>query len=83
MTFVTGEEVLTNLVPAVAVIREGQALFVMTGRKGRVGYHTVFCFDKKLHFIVEKLNESYGLGLSQECIFFFVGLKSDICKNKR
>jgi len=30
------EEVPTNLVPAVAVIREGQVLFVMTGRKGCV-----------------------------------------------
>ena len=30
------EEVPTNLVPAVAVIREGQALFVLTGRKGHV-----------------------------------------------
>jgi len=30
------EEVPTNLVPAVEVIREGQVLFVMTGRKGYV-----------------------------------------------
>ena len=30
------EEVPTNLVPAVAVIREGQALFEITGRKGFV-----------------------------------------------
>jgi len=30
------EEALTNLVPSVAVIREGQALFGITGRKGFV-----------------------------------------------
>ena len=30
------KEVPTNLVPAVAVIREGQALFGITGRKGFV-----------------------------------------------
>lgn len=30
-----GEEVLANLVPAAAVIREGRALFEITGRKGR------------------------------------------------
>jgi len=30
-------EVLTNLVPAVAVKRGGQALLIMTGRKGVVG----------------------------------------------
>jgi len=30
------EKVPTNLVPAVAVIREGKVLFVLTGRKGHV-----------------------------------------------
>jgi hypothetical protein len=32
-----GEEAPANLVPAAAVIRGGQALFGMTGRKGCVG----------------------------------------------
>ena len=36
MTVLT-EEVLANSVPAAAVIRRGQALFGITGRKGRVG----------------------------------------------
>ena len=31
------EKVPANFVPAAAVIRRGQALFGMTGRKGRVG----------------------------------------------
>jgi len=31
-----GKVVPTNLVPAVAVTREGQVLFVLTGRKGHV-----------------------------------------------
>jgi len=31
-----GNVVPTNLVPAVAVTREGQVLFVLTGRKGHV-----------------------------------------------
>ena len=35
-----GEEVPTNLVPAVAVTRGGRALFVLTGRKGCVGDYT-------------------------------------------
>ncbi len=34
---VPAEEVPANSVPAVAVIRGGQALFGFTGRKGRVG----------------------------------------------
>lgn len=34
---VNAKEVPTNLVPAVAVIRGGQALFTLTGRKGYVG----------------------------------------------
>ena len=31
------EEALANFVPAAAVIRRGQALFIMIGRKGFVG----------------------------------------------
>ena len=34
---VPNEEVPANYVPAAAVIRRGQALSGMTGRKGRVG----------------------------------------------
>ena len=34
---VTTEEAPANSVPAAAVIRRGQALFGITGRKGRVG----------------------------------------------
>ena len=34
---VAKEEATANYVPAAAVIRRGQALFGMTGRKGRVG----------------------------------------------
>ena len=34
---VAGEEAPANSVPAAAVIRRGQALFGITGRKGRVG----------------------------------------------
>ena len=34
---VPGEEAPANSVPAAAVIRGGQALFGITGRKGRVG----------------------------------------------
>ena len=34
---VPAEEVPANYVPAAAVIRRGQALSGMTGRKGRVG----------------------------------------------
>ena len=33
----TQGKALANLVPAAAVIREGQVLFIMTGRKGSVG----------------------------------------------
>ena len=33
------KEVLANFVPAVAVTRGGLALFVLTGRKVRVGYY--------------------------------------------
>ena len=34
---VPGEEAPANSVPAAAVIQRGQALFVINGRKGRVG----------------------------------------------
>ena len=37
MMTVTTEEAPANTVPAAAVIRRGQALFGITGRKGRVG----------------------------------------------
>ena len=37
MMTVTTEEAPANSVPAAAVIRRGQALFGITGRKGRVG----------------------------------------------
>ena len=37
MMTVAGEEATANSVPAAAVIRRGQALFGITGRKGRVG----------------------------------------------
>ncbi len=37
MVTVAREEAPANSVPAAAVIRRGQALFGITGRKGRVG----------------------------------------------
>ena len=40
------EEVLANLVPAAAVIREGRALSGMSGRKGFVGGNC--CYKLKL-----------------------------------
>ena len=41
---VPNEEALTNFVPAVAVKRRGQVLFVLTGCKGCVGGY-ISCFS--------------------------------------
>ena len=47
---VVREEVPANFVPAAAVIREGQALFGMIGRKGFVGCNC--CSMLKVRLIV-------------------------------
>lgn len=38
---VTTNEAPTNFVPAVAVKRGGQVLFIVTGRKGHVGWYLI------------------------------------------
>jgi len=37
-------------VPAVAVIRRGQVLFVLTGRKACVGCYPRFCWNNRNNF---------------------------------
>lgn len=43
---VSKEEAPANFVPAAAVKRGGQVLFILTGRKGHVG--GLFCFQQKI-----------------------------------
>ena len=47
MTLLKEDLVPANLVPAAAVIREGQALFRMSGRKGFVDGNTSYLLNFK------------------------------------